>query len=503
MEKKLALVNCLTLLQANSQLSNGDNHTNLITKVLDNVKIQETNNSSDPNAALLGVKNLIRDINNGELEFDLMSVKRRARMACAYDANLYKVIDEVITPLEDDEAANKKLYWNYYNELKNYLQKEQFQRAVTQASFSLRDAEESFDSVVSVLREQLEEVGKTASAGPAGLIGHASFNDENSMADIFTATQAQLDGNALKSGWKAVNRATGVHNGFVPGELWLMPALPHNGKTLFSLMLTTSLMIFNDASAYAEEGKQPMFLDISLENELTVNLPYVYKFIYEHFEKKPVNLKDVDPIEAEHYIKAKIKARGWIVEYERWNSSEFTAEAFADRCDYWVSKGRKIVCSRLDYLGVANKQGLGNGATGSEIREVYRRFRNVGSSHGMLMFSPHQLSPGAKQLRAMDPLRFIRELPGRGMYDGCTSVDNEADGELYFGITKQNGKSYFEVQRGKHRVMGGIETPDSHRYFVMPFAEVGTLPWDIDSDRDVSLKSINAAGMSNSGGDYL
>ncbi len=502
MEKKLALVNCLTLLQASNHLSNGDNHTNLISKVLDSIKVPETSADTDPRAAVLSIKNLIRDVNSGELTFDLMSIKRRARMACAYDPNFYKVIEEVLTPIEGDDSDAKRLYWNHYNELKNYLKKEQFQKAVTQASFSLRDGEEKFDSVVSALREQLEEVGKTASTGPAGLIAHASFDEKDSMADVFRETQSLLDGASLRSGWKAVNRLTGIHNGFLPGELWLMPALPHHGKTLFSLMLTTSLMIFNDASEWAVDGKQPMFLDISLENELTVNLPYVYKFIYEYFEKKQVDLQNVDPIEAENYIKEKVKARGWKVEYERWNSSEFTAEAYADRCDYWDSKGRRIVCSRIDYIGIANKTGLGNGSIGSEVRECYRRFRNVSNARNILTFSPHQLSPAAKQMRAIDPLKFIRDLPGKGAYDGCTTVDNEADGEMYFGKTILNGRSFFEVQRGKHRVVGGIETPESHKYFVLPFTDVGTLRWDIELDVDYSIKSVASSTM-GSGGDYL
>lgn len=49
--------------------------------------------------------------------------------------------------------------------------------------------------------------------------------------------------------------------------------------------------------------------------------------------------------------------------------------------------------------------------------------------------------------------QFVAEIKNKGYYDGCRTLDQEVDMELYIHIVKVDGRSYLTLQRGKHRVI--------------------------------------------------
>lgn len=73
---------------------------------------------------------------------------------------------------------------------------------------------------------------------------------------------------------------------------------------------------------------------------------------------------------------------------------------------------------------------------------------------------------------------FVKELPGKGYYDGCRTIDNEVDLEIFSHIEKSNGKAYLTLQRGKHRING--VTPAEYLYCVLPFQPDGGILDDIN-----------------------
>ncbi|HBZ6190139.1 TPA: hypothetical protein ML355_004969, partial [Salmonella enterica subsp. enterica serovar Kentucky] len=89
---------------------------------------------------------------------------------------------------------------------------------------------------------------------------------------VFDSISKKAAGNGLRTGWKAINQMLGCNKG-ITEELWLMPALPFNCKSLFSLLLSISIPVFNTPEKVMENVKgdlQPVILDLSLENELDV-----------------------------------------------------------------------------------------------------------------------------------------------------------------------------------------------------------------------------------------
>lgn len=515
MEQKLAIANCIALQYNDSRLNAQNDHNNLINKTLQLIVLPDLLADGDERASLAGLKHLIKSIADGDLSFDIKTILHRLRIICASDLNL---MNSIKTILEEDQRAiqeeeertddkgekcgdiEKVIRSNvngYVEQLRLFNNGTVIRKVISKASYNLNSSDGNLRDIVSELQEELGKYNttNTANGEREGFVERVTTKDKSAFKDLFDNTKEMLSGSVLKTGWNGINRMMGVNGGMVPGELWVMPALPHNAKTTFSLSMLTSFAIFNDPEQFVAkgtqwEGKTPMILDISLENSLDVNIPIAYKMVREHFEKVAVDIRNVDSGEASEYIVDKLSEKGWFVSFERYNSSQFTIETLRDIINTYEAEGYRIVACRVDYLGVSNKAGLSNGVAGSEVREMYRRARNIASPKKIALISPHQLSPAAKALRAMDEKKYVRELVGKGYYDGCTTVDNEVDGELFFGITEQNGFSYLEVQRGKHRTI--IDTPIKDRYRVIKFAEIGTLPWDVDTDIDTTLKSVNA-----------
>jgi ribosomal protein S20 len=491
MEQKIALVNSLALIYHESKLGERGRYNALIKKVIASIKTPELMADGDSQAALAGVKSIVKDLVEDDLVFDRKAILQKIRIYCSLDQSFYKNIEHALSDDEDSVDDVKKTIASYASQLSLYSNRSEMRRLISRASFAVNnDAEANLKEVAQELQHELSKLNRHGgNAARPSLVASVGTDNPEGFEKIFENTKRQLEGNVLKTGWKFLNRMMGINNGIVPGELWLMPALPHNAKTTFSLMLSLSLGLFNDPAPFVPEGKKAMILDLSFENELETNLPIAYKAIKENLEGVPVNIKDIDPAEASKYVCDKLRERGWEYKFERHINSAFEISALEETFALYESQGYHIVVCRADYLGTINRAGLGNGTIGSDVRELYRLARNVCAPRKCALLAPHQLSPKAKELKSIDPMKYVRLLPGKGYYDGCTTVDNEADGELYFGITEVNEQSFLEVQRGKHRTL--VDTPVAHRYRVIPFSDMGTLPWDVHLDKDNSIKSVN------------
>ena len=75
-------------------------------------------------------------------------------------------------------------------------------------------------------------------------------------------------------------------------------------------------------------------------------------------------------------------------------------------------------------------------------------------------------------------------------YEGCKGLSREPELEIFIDLVKDNGKTYQTVARGKHR--GQNDTPEEDKFFILPFAKVGGLRWDVNGT-DTSLSRFGAS----------
>lgn len=509
MNNKMMLITALATLYTESLLTDPEKDHEVIRKVLLEAKLPDYVEEGDERAALVEIKDIITSIIDGGMPYDHTNVMKRLKLATTQIRPLYDTITKF---LEDDipeepeariEHLNRQVA-QYYFQLRQAIQGVQLKQKLGRTLGALNGTETRVDlqTALNDLRDSLSTFSERSHNKIPSLVGELITDNHAPFVHVFDSISKKAAGNGLRTGWKAINQMLGCNKG-ITEELWLMPALPFNCKSLFSLLLSISIPVFNTPEKVMENVKgdlQPVILDLSLENELDVNLAYAYQALYGHFEgEAPVMVASENATDEEKalhntkmsdYLCSKMRANGWEYIFQKHTNSDFKIHYLNDLILDLKRRGYHVAGIRGDYFGTISKAGHGNGIAGSDIKEIYRIARNIQvvRNRGFLL-APHQISPEGKKLKALDPASFCKNLPGRGLYDNCSSLDNEADGEMYFNKRVVNGHSYLEVQRGKHRTI--IDTKEAYHYTVIPFREVGILPWDCDKEETVTASSIN------------
>lgn len=87
---------------------------------------------------------------------------------------------------------------------------------------------------------------------------------------------------------------------------------------------------------------------------------------------------------------------------------------------------------------------------------------------------------------------FVKDIANKGFYDGCRTLDQEVDLELYIHKIISDNKSWLAVQRGKHRLIK--QTPEEYKYTVLPFHDIGDIRDDVNGT-DSSRKKPGGAAV--------
>lgn len=510
MNSKMMLITALATLHAESFLTDPIKDWDVIRKVLVEAKLPEYIEEGDERSVLFEIKDIITSIIDGGMEYNHTHVMKRLKLATTQARPLYDTISKFLDEEETEEtgearlATLQKAVTQYYFQLRQSITGVTLKQQLGRAFGVLNGTETRVDLTTALgeLKNTLTSYGERSHNKLPSLVGELVTDNKAPFIHVFDSINKKAAGNGLRTGWQDINKMLGCNKGLTE-EMWLMPALPFNCKSLFSLLTSLSVPIFNrpdDVMLNVPGSLQPIILDLSLENELDVNIAYGYQAIHGHYEGFAPKMTSPEGSTPEQqlahttamtdYLCGKIRANGWDYVFQKHTNSDFKVHYINDLILDMKRRGYHVVGIRADYLGTISKAGHGNGIAGSDIKEIYRIARNIQvvRNHGFLL-APHQISPEGKRLKAIDPVSFCKNLPGRGLYDNCSSLDNEADGEMFFNKRVVNNHSYLEVQRGKHRTI--IDTPEKHHYTVIPFHDVGILPWDADKDEKVTASSIN------------
>jgi hypothetical protein len=144
----------------------------------------------------------------------------------------------------------------------------------------------------------------------------------------------------------------------------------------------------------------------------------------------------------------------------------------------------------LDYLTLIPTTGCLQGPFGVDRKDMLRRMRNFCSARNIIFITPLQLSSEAKALirNGTPEHTFVNDVAEKGYYDGCKSLDQDIDCELFLHLFMHKKKKYIAVRRGKHRIPTVISEED--KYFMLRFPDLNTpVLEDIHTD-DTSFSKL-------------
>ena len=332
------------------------------------------------------------------------------------------------------------------------------------------------------------------------------FENLDSVTAVFEEVKkANNDSGIYKLGWQALNRMLQGGLRRSVDNLVTIAALPHRGKSMFSLSIFMQIAQYNTPIVLpGEEGKKPLLLRISLEDSLMNNLQFMYQYLKasEGTFIKPSELSKIDAKEMTQYVTEKMTANGFHIKMMRVNPSEWGYMNVINKIIELEAQGYCIHVLVIDYALLLNTVGCTVGPLGAEKRDLLRRLRNYCASRNIIFITPVQLSTEALNLiRAGIPNEeFLSHISQKSYYDGSKTISQEIDLELYIHLFSHKKNKYLAVHRGKHRIPTIIGDEDMQFFLRFPGPNIPILP---DLDKEDSSYSKLPKDIGNTGADNI
>lgn len=493
MNNKLLLVKGITLLYRESQLTEPqDRSVDLVRTIISNIKISEVNlGISHDDDILDSLKSTALSMCEDPLDvqYESSDLLQRLRIDCGEDETLYTAFKEAIS-LELSDSSIKRTCVGIKRQLHNHFREEEAISIIGKANKELRFRRDKIKDIKNFIRDHIQSLEPftmdVVTKDPA-IISDVDFNDIDSMNNVFREVKTMDDGTGiLKTGWQCYNRM--LRGGVRRGEEIVIPALQHNGKTTVSLMLFKHFALYNEPYMI-DPKKKPLLLRISFEDDLTLNMQFLYTNLKENETGvKVTNLEEISEEEMSSYVHEKLSVNGYHIRLMRVDPSQWSYSHICNKILELEAEGYEIHVLMLDYLYMVPTTGCAQGPAGHDVRDLFRRMRNFTNPRKITLITPHQISTDGKQLiRDGVGESFVTDIANKGYYAGSRQIDQEVDLEIYIHIVKMNNASWLTTQRGKHRIPG--VTKPEHLYCVMKFEDIGTIPDDING-QDRSRKKV-------------
>lgn len=499
MDQKLVLVKAITLLYRESTiLDKESNSSDLIRTVLAGIKLPEVALSvSHDQQVIRNLRDTVQYMCDNPLDtvYDKQELLQRLKVNCGDDEKLYEALEQGIFP-EMEEAQTKRQILAMRMTIQNAFRENEIGNIFGKYSGKFKFQRETISDIrafVSEFKAALEPYEMEASRKDPHVVGTVDLGDDASLTSILTEVQEQNnDVSILKFGWQGLNRM--CQGGARRGEAICLAALQHNYKTGSGLSIFKQIATYNEPHML-NPAKKPLLLRISFEDSLSSNVQFLYQNIFQNKNGELPNLKKVSIGDMAEFIKREMGVNGYHVKMMRVNPSGWAYRDIQNTVISLEAEGYEIHVLALDYLAMVPTTGCVQGASGDDLRDLWRRMRNFCSSKGITMISPHQLSSEAKQLIRDGRSDFVKQIANKGYYDGCKRLDQELDLELYFHIEHLNDEAFLTVQRGKHRVPTII--PEKDKHIVLKFAGKGCILDDLGKP-DSTLRKVGGGAIGSS-----
>lgn len=381
---KHLLVSCITLLCLEQRPDSPASPSNeLVDTVLDNLELKETTvDHEHGRQTFLELKKYVGELNvKIKTNFpDMAEVLQTVQVICREETYLYDAIRGGIKEDFPDGMAIMHRINSYRKSLNEYINDEVIKKIMKEYSSKLlfgTGRNVDIPSMISEMGAKLDPyVSARAEARHPAEVGSIDFSNPSEVEDALVAVKASLSQEgALRTGWKAFNRMLGSVGAFRRGEFVITGGLQHQFKTGLSLCLLTHFCLFNKPFL-RDSTKQPLIVFVTLENEITDNLLFIYKYLRENETGIKVDTNSIDVAEAAAYVCGRLEETGFRVKMIRFDPSEFTISAFTNYIDGIISQGFEISAIFVDYLNMLPKTGLDAKVAGDDIRLLFRRMRN-------------------------------------------------------------------------------------------------------------------------------
>lgn len=498
MDVKALLAKCISLLFREGQSGENDLSKQLVLDVITTLKIN-SNDISGTDSTVNELKNVVLNMVSKEHPTPYNDLIQHIRIACSQDVVLFESIqDNISFQLDEDEL--KRTILSYRFELNKYLKEKKATMLLDKMTFDLKFNRDKIGDLNQYMSSNLNgiiDLVNYSGEEIPGIICEVDLSDIDAVAEQFELIRKENDGSrTIKMPWQAMNRMT--RGGLRLGQLTTVGGLAHNNKTGVSLSMFISGCIFNNPkNLQTDQKKKPLMLLISFEDDMLIVLFNLYILLKENLENVKITDEDKQRLssrEAAEYVYKTLSDTGYDIRIIRADSSTWSYAEIQSCILQFESQGYEIHLTLIDYLNLANKNGLTHSRADADIQELFRRTKNFFAAKNIALLTPVQLSPDAMELKRQGNKMLSMQISDGSYYEGCRGLSREPELEIFVDIVKDNGRKYQTFARGKHR--GQNDTPEEHKFFILEFQKIGGLRWDINGT-DTSLSKFGSVRNEN------
>lgn len=498
MDQRTVLVKCLTLIYRESQLDHSSyNNADLVKTVL-----EKTNGGGDRlitngQSPLQQLKDYILNlIDNRDGDFDSGIILQDLKIILENEERVYESIEQGIVP-EYQDASIKRIIVSLSKQLSLHYRELCGMELVNKASYDFKfkaDAVQKPLERIRQLHSELEPFLSSSVGKDPAIMDEFRIDDVASVSEIIRSGSDEGAASAVyKFGWQGLNRM--LQGGIRPGDFMTIYALQHKYKTGFSLSLLAQLAKYNTPVMRETKDKvqrKPILIRFGFEDKSVNNLDFLYQILKGDMQAK------VCPVFRSEYLKEQLEINGFGLHFIRVNPTLWSYLDIMNKIIDLESQGFEVKGVLFDYLALVPTTGCTQGPLGTDRRDFFRRLKNFFQARDTFVITPHQISTDAKQLirNGIPNSKFVSELPGKGYSEGSKQLDQEVDIELYIHLVPHKGKTYLNVQRGKHRLPTNVA--DEYQNFYLPFPDINTpIPDDLNGE-EITLYKLPKAGSGTS-----
>jgi len=488
------LIKAITLLYRENELEippeeNSNDLVKNILNAMDNSTMSKLHGGESE--IILNLKYLVKDIINNPENYDKNSLLQSLELITKDKPTLLRTINKSIN-VELSVGGMKKSIVSLRNTLFNYRNEEEIKTIISKISYKIRTnnmGDSNIKDIASNLVSNIEALLMTSKAKDPGIMDEIDLDDGDDATEKLDKIKGGEGGlnHRYLSGWKELNKMT--QGGFKRGEMFMNDALQHNYKSGFIRSIFMQLARCNKPVAL-DPTKKPLLLFVSFEDDIDIMIEFMYVYIYYNENKTLPDMSSLTNKEVVAYIKKDLTKNGFHIKILRVNPSEWTYKHFFNKILSYEAEGFEIHACLNDYLSKLPTTGcVTSGPMGTDLRDLYNRFRNFMSSKRILFGTPHQLSTEAKQLirNGVVPQEFVKEISGKGYTEGSRQLDQVVDLEIYQHIARIKRIPYLTLARGKHRIPTIIDEED--KYCRLAFPKGAPIPENLNDEDEKENKT--------------
>lgn len=504
MDFRVLLIQSIALLFWESQLEgSGLDSKDLVRRLINELpELENISGTDDDRNNLVALRDIALSLALGTTPLKQDVIKDRVKLSIKKDKELRDDAFELLSGKTNDLSAISDKIESIRGEIHRYIREKEFKKVIQQIAKAGLYATTQID-IPKVARDAISELEGFTLFGdenkdPA-LNDFADFEDPESVAKVFARVQDDVNPESvMKTGWQAFNEMLGDTAGLRRGSMYVVGAMPYNGKSLVTMDLTTHVGLFN-TPFLLDPTKIPTIVHFSTENDLQLNFKLLYRRWKEQEINGPVDMLNTDPVSMANYVINKLQANGYRYKFYYLNSAECNWRKISEYLLKLESLGHEVHLCAIDYLAMLDYEDLPGGNEATQIQLLFNRIRAFCNPRGITTIIPHQISTEAALLKRQGTDDFVKQIAGKRYWARCRSIDMEVDTEIYLNVEKDaQGNSWMAFGRGKDR--NSAATPYEDQFFFQPFSQFGGLIPDIHGKK-LAKRTIRDNGFAVAGAD--